>query len=98
MVGERAHWEYLDALGGLDKRNTSHMRRGLPGLSHPRRPPKQIGGNGRQWIVTDKGESKFRGGSDGGERRKRKPIRPQSHREPTDRSPSRVGPGRECGP
>src|SRR6266513_3035614 len=29
------------------KRNTSHMRRGLPGLSRPRRPPEKIGGKKR---------------------------------------------------
>src|SRR6266566_8173179 len=46
MVGERAHWEYLDALGGLENRNTSHTRRGLPGLSHPRRPPRKLAGKG----------------------------------------------------
>src|SRR5260370_36545033 len=63
MVGERANWEYLEALGGLDRRNTSHTRRGLPGLSHPRRPPKQIGGNGRQEMLTDNGVFKCRGGT-----------------------------------
>ena len=40
MVGEQGSREYLVDPGGLDKRNTSHTRRGLPGLSHPRRPPK----------------------------------------------------------
>src|SRR5260370_32805964 len=63
MVGERANWEYLEALGGLDRRNTSHTRRGLPGLSHPRSPPKQIGGNGRQEMLTDNGVFKCRGGT-----------------------------------
>src|SRR5437879_8490859 len=62
MLGERAKREYLEAHGGLDKRNTSHMRRGLPGLSHPRRPPKQIGRKGRLRMVTDTGVFKCRGG------------------------------------
>src|SRR5438309_5681449 len=38
------------------------MRRGLPGLSHPRRPPKQIGRKGRLRMVTDTGVFKCRGG------------------------------------
>ena len=67
MVGERAKREYLEALGGLDKRNTSHTRRGLPGLSHPRRPPKQIAGKGRQKMVTDVGVFKGRIGTMAGQ-------------------------------
>src|SRR3989475_8727801 len=66
MIGEQENREYLGATSSLDKRNTSHTRRGLPGLSHPRRPPKQIGGNGRQKIVTDIGAFRCRGGNHGG--------------------------------
>src|SRR2546426_4680238 len=75
MIGEQENREYLGATSSLDKRNTSHTRRGLPGLSHPRRPPKQIGGNGRQKIVTDIGAFRCRGGNHGGESEKRKSFR-----------------------
>src|SRR5207302_1589202 len=51
---EQGKWLVSDPTGNnwrpwvvWTRRNTSHMRRGLPGLSHPRRPPKKIDGNGR---------------------------------------------------
>src|SRR5438445_9761370 len=81
MIGEQENREYLGATSSLDKRNTSHTRRGLPGLSHPRRPPKQIGGNGRQKIVTDIGAFRCRGGNHGGQVERRNSLRSQSRRD-----------------
>src|SRR2546427_10779445 len=78
MIGEQENREYLGATSSLDKRNTSHTRRGLPGLSHPRRPPKQIGGNGRQKIVSGIGAFTCRGGNHGGAAARRKSLRSQT--------------------